>query len=122
MPLVSRASPSYCLPTDISRCKTGQNVLFGVTNSIEAFKQKETCFRFCSLSCNSIKTSWVPREWVRIRRENQLVVAASPPTEDTVIAAEPLTKEDLVGYLASGCKPKEKWRYKYVLINIVLFH
>ncbi|KAI8012219.1 hypothetical protein LOK49_LG06G00694 [Camellia lanceoleosa] len=38
------------------------------------------------------------------------IVAASPPTEDAVIATEPLMKEDLVSYLASGCKPKEKWR------------
>lgn len=41
----------------------------------------------------------------------RLVVAASPPTEDAVVMTEPLTKEDLVGYLASGCKPKEKWRF-----------
>ncbi|KAJ9173609.1 hypothetical protein P3X46_016726 [Hevea brasiliensis] len=108
MKLVSQAHPSYCVPTEIS--KTSQNVVFGVTNRIEASKQKEKCFRFSSLLCNSIKTPGVPRECLRIRRGNQLVVAASPPTEDTVIAAEPLTKEDLVGYLASGCKPKEKWR------------
>lgn len=38
------------------------------------------------------------------------IVAASPPTEDPVVAADPLTKEDLVNYLASGCKPKQKWR------------
>lgn len=41
----------------------------------------------------------------------RLVVAASPPTEDAVVMTEPLTKEDLVGYLASGCKPQEKWRF-----------
>ncbi|MQL94344.1 hypothetical protein Taro_026986 [Colocasia esculenta] len=44
------------------------------------------------------------------RRGNRMIVAASPPTEDAVISAEPLTKEDLVNYLASGCKPKESWR------------
>ncbi|KAL8138925.1 hypothetical protein V2J09_004926 [Rumex salicifolius] len=44
------------------------------------------------------------------KRLNRMVVAASPPTGDAVIASEPLTKEDLIGYLASGCKPKEKWR------------
>ncbi|KAG1339081.1 putative Glutamate--cysteine ligase, chloroplastic [Cocos nucifera] len=44
------------------------------------------------------------------RRGQRMVVAASPPTEDAVVMTEPLTKEDLVGYLASGCKPKEKWR------------
>ncbi|XP_021818959.1 glutamate--cysteine ligase, chloroplastic-like, partial [Prunus avium] len=38
------------------------------------------------------------------------IVAASPPTEAAVIAAEPLTKEDLIRYLASGCKTKENWR------------
>lgn len=43
-------------------------------------------------------------------RGNLLVVAASPPTEDGAVMSEPLRKEDLVAYLASGCKPKEKWR------------
>lgn len=43
-------------------------------------------------------------------RGNRVVVAASPPTEDAAVMTEPLTKEDLVGYLASGCKAKEKWR------------
>lgn len=44
------------------------------------------------------------------QRRQMMIVSASPPTEDAVVASEPLTKEDLVGYLASGCKPKEKWR------------
>ncbi|XP_016172502.1 glutamate--cysteine ligase, chloroplastic-like [Arachis ipaensis] len=39
-----------------------------------------------------------------------MIVVASPPTEDVVVAAEPLTKKDLVNYLASGCKTKDKWR------------
>ncbi|XP_078427504.1 glutamate-cysteine ligase [Wolffia australiana] len=47
---------------------------------------------------------------LRNRRGNRMVVAASPPTEEMVIAAEPLTKEDLVNYLSSGCKPVEDWR------------
>ncbi|WOG85838.1 hypothetical protein DCAR_0105031 [Daucus carota subsp. sativus] len=47
---------------------------------------------------------------VSSRRGRHVVVASSPPTEDVAVAAEPLTKEDLVEYLASGCKPKEKWR------------
>lgn len=42
-----------------------------------------------------------------------MVVAASPPMDDAVVATEPLTKEDLIGYLASGCKPKEKWRFNF---------
>ncbi|CAB4279912.1 unnamed protein product [Prunus armeniaca] len=44
------------------------------------------------------------------RQRRSAIVAASPPTEAAVIASEPLTKEDLIGYLASGCKPKENWR------------
>ncbi|KAG6480198.1 glutamate--cysteine ligase A, chloroplastic-like [Zingiber officinale] len=43
-------------------------------------------------------------------RGKSVVVDASPPTEDAVVITEPLTKDDLVRYLASGCKPKEKWR------------
>lgn len=38
------------------------------------------------------------------------IVAASPPGEEVAVRPEPLTKQDLVAYLASGCKPKEKWR------------
>lgn len=47
----------------------------------------------------------------RSRRGHQLIVAASPPTEEAVVATEPLTREDLIAYLASGCKSKDKWRY-----------
>lgn len=65
-------------------------------------------------SCNSAKKAQilhVDGPGVGSKRGHRVVVAASPPTEDAVIATEPLTKEDLVAYLASGCKPKEKWRY-----------
>jgi len=46
------------------------------------------------------------------RRRRGGAVAASPPTEEAVQMTEPLTKEDLVPYLVSGCKPKDKenWR------------
>ncbi|AQK95304.1 Glutamate--cysteine ligase chloroplastic [Zea mays] len=44
------------------------------------------------------------------RRRRGGAVAASPPTEEVVQMTEPLTKEDLVAYLVSGCKPKENWR------------
>ncbi|GAU26485.1 hypothetical protein TSUD_294540 [Trifolium subterraneum] len=40
----------------------------------------------------------------------RLIVAASPPIEAVVTATEPLTKQDLVDYLASGCKTKDNWR------------
>jgi len=45
-----------------------------------------------------------------VTRGGRVIVAASPPTEDAVVATDPLTKQDLVDYLASGCKPREKWR------------
>ncbi|BBM97652.1 glutamate--cysteine ligase [Marchantia polymorpha subsp. ruderalis] len=44
------------------------------------------------------------------RNRNLHVVAASPPAEEVAISTEPLTKQDLIAYLASGCKPREKWR------------
>nr|XP_048320144.1 glutamate--cysteine ligase, chloroplastic-like isoform X1 [Ziziphus jujuba var. spinosa] len=31
-------------------------------------------------------------------------------TDTSVVATEPLTKEDLINHLVSGCKPKNKWR------------
>ncbi|CAK9878042.1 unnamed protein product [Sphagnum jensenii] len=46
----------------------------------------------------------------RRRPKWQQIVAASPPGEELAVRTEPLTKQDLVAYLASGCKPKEKWR------------
>ncbi|XP_022559896.2 glutamate--cysteine ligase, chloroplastic [Brassica napus] len=30
--------------------------------------------------------------------------------EESVVATESLTREDLIAYFASGCKPKQKWR------------
>lgn len=113
MTLVSQAGPSFCIPTDISRCKTAQNVVIGMASNIDASKLKETPARFSSLSCNSSKTPKILSSEslsVGMKRGHQFVVAASPPTEDAVVATEPLTKEDLIRYLASGCKPKENWR------------
>ncbi|KAH7299561.1 hypothetical protein KP509_24G018300 [Ceratopteris richardii] len=37
-------------------------------------------------------------------------IRASAPAEELVTSTEPLTKKDLVDFLASGCKPKHKWR------------
>ncbi|TKY60625.1 Glutamate--cysteine ligase [Spatholobus suberectus] len=52
-------------------------------------------------------------------RGSRVIVAASPPTEDAVVATHPLTKQDLVDYLASGCKPKEKWRIFEVSVTTI---
>ncbi|KAK9281756.1 hypothetical protein L1049_004661 [Liquidambar formosana] len=77
-----------------------------MANNGKASILKETCFGLSSLSWNSAKTRRVGCK----RGHRGIVVAASPSTEAAVIATEPLTKEDLVGHIASGCKPKEKWR------------
>lgn len=45
------------------------------------------------------------------RRRGFLAIRASAPAEELVsTATEPLTKQDLVDFIASGCKPKHKWR------------
>eukprot|EP00249_Psilotum_nudum_P019931 c27481_g1_i1 orf=337-1947(+) len=44
--------------------------------------------------------------WIR----KSSTTIASAPAEEVAVAAEPLTKQDLVNFLSSGCKPKQKWR------------
>nr|KJB37542.1 hypothetical protein B456_006G209400 [Gossypium raimondii] len=113
MALVSKAGSSYCIRSDITRGRTGQNVAFGVVNNVEAPIMKEKSIKISSLSCKNARVAqFFPLETVGFRSKgrNSVIVAASPPTEDALIAIEPLTKQDLVGYLASGCKSKEKWR------------
>lgn len=78
--------------------------------------QTSYCIVFSSLltyTASKTHAMHVDNAEVGQRRRRSAIVAASPPTEAAVIAAEPLTKEDLIGYLASGCKPKENWRYLY---------
>ncbi|CAI5508934.1 unnamed protein product [Closterium sp. Naga37s-1] len=73
-------------------------------------KLKSTCFMKLSSAagkCSHGKSS-VSRQRRRVGGKG--VVAASPPTEEVEVQTEPLTKEDLVNYLRSGCKPKDKWR------------
>lgn len=52
----------------------------------------------------------------------RLIVAASPPTEDAVVATHPLTKQDLIDYLASGCKTKDKWRCVHLSFFFIIFN
>lgn len=56
------------------------------------------------------------------RRRTPCIVAASPPNNNAggSRSGEPLTRQDLVGYLASGCKPKEKWRYMRTVFGCAL--
>ncbi|VVB11981.1 unnamed protein product [Arabis nemorensis] len=44
----------------------------------------------------------------KIVASNQGIKATA--SASAVVATEPLTKEDLITYFASGCKPKEMWR------------
>lgn len=115
MALISQAGLSYCVQYETVRCKAGHNVVYGLTNNIERSKVKESFFSLPFSSSNSSKPlrSFHIDATGESKRGHQVIVAASPPTEDAVVAAEPLTKEDLVGYLASGCKPKEKWRFNF---------
>jgi glutamate--cysteine ligase len=116
MALISQTSPSYCTHAEVIRYKAGNKMIFSMINNVEASKMKELRAGFLSSSCNSAKKAQILHidgPGVGCKRGHQVIVAASPPTEDSVIATEPLTKEDLVSYLASGCKPKEKWRYSY---------
>ncbi|KAI9174067.1 hypothetical protein LWI28_011403 [Acer negundo] len=113
MALVSQAGPAYRVRSEITRSTNGHYGVFGLTNNIEASRMKESSVSFSSSSYYSTKKSRILNldgAGVGIQRGYRAIVAASPPTEDAVIATEPLTKEDLVKYLASGCKPKEKWR------------
>lgn len=114
MTLISQVGPSCGVGSDVTRCTIGPNGVFGMTNNIETSMIKETCLSFSSSSCYSAKIAQVlhlENAGIGIRRRHRAIVASSPPTEAAVVTTEPLTKEDLVGYLASGCKPKDKWRY-----------
>ncbi|KAL7183019.1 hypothetical protein ACSBR1_041667 [Camellia fascicularis] len=113
MALLSQVGPSHCIHSENIRSKVGYSLVFNTVSGIEASKFKETCTSFPSLSSNYTKTMHglhLDSAKVSYKQGHRAIVNASPPTEDAVIATEPLTKEDLVAYLASGCKPKEKWR------------
>ncbi|CAH9112319.1 unnamed protein product [Cuscuta epithymum] len=107
MALTSQARSSYSLLPEMIGCKSVMNKNMGVISA------NEIGFGFCSFSWNSSRIKQgvrLDRPRAGSRREYKLVVAASPPTDDLATSSEPLTKADLVGYLASGCKPKENWR------------
>ncbi|XP_024031133.1 glutamate--cysteine ligase, chloroplastic [Morus notabilis] len=113
MALISQAGSSYCVQSEVIRSKSGHNAIFNIGSNLEASRVKDNFVGASSLSCTfaAKKTNILHLDCARLgrKRGHHVIVAASPPTEDAV-AAEPLTKEDLIAYLASGCKPKEKWR------------
>ncbi|RXH77002.1 hypothetical protein DVH24_019890 [Malus domestica] len=113
MGLFLQMGSSYCIRTELFRYKSGKNVVFSRANSIDASKLKENSIGFSSLlysSTSKAQILHIANAGVGQKRGHSVIVTASPPTEDAVIATEPLTKEDLVAYLASGCKSKDKWR------------
>ncbi|KAJ4977304.1 hypothetical protein NE237_002410 [Protea cynaroides] len=111
MALVFQTGPSYNISSKIAQCKSEYNVEEINLSKSKASIIKKIGANFSSIIWSSKRTPGISHlDGVGCKRGCNLIVAASPPTEDAVIATEPLTKEDLVGYLASGCKPKEKWR------------
>ncbi|KAK4389288.1 Glutamate--cysteine ligase, chloroplastic [Sesamum angolense] len=113
MALMSYSGSSHCIHSETTQCKSRYNGVNSFADKMEAAKTKGIIFGFRPASWSSLKATkgWsLDGSQVGHRRGHWVTVAASPPTEDAVIATEPLTKEELVGYLASGCKPKEKWR------------
>lgn len=105
MALISQAGP-YCSRNEIIQSKTRDINDFSMPRSLEAPKMKDDFVGLSTLSCISYRK----KNNLHMSQGHGIIVAASPPTEDAVVVAEPLTKEDLVAYLASGCKSKEKWR------------
>lgn len=114
MALLSQVGPSHCIRLENIKCMVDYSSVSNVGNSVDASKMKDTRVSFPSSPLKRTRTTLrlnLDSSDVRYKRGHR--VAASPPTEDAVIDTEPLTKEDLVAYLASGCKTKEKWRFNF---------
>ncbi|XP_057763781.1 glutamate--cysteine ligase, chloroplastic-like [Salvia miltiorrhiza] len=113
MTLMSHPVSSRSIHSEVIQCKTRHNGVNTFANRVDSARRKETflCLRSSLWSSLKVKpSSCSAGTGVGRRLRRHVIVGASPPTEDAVISTEPLTKEDLVGYLASGCKPKENWR------------
>lgn len=106
-------TPSHAIRTEVLQFKSGYASLFSGAKNTNAFRHLASNVAFPWNSSKTTRNMRVDAIGERFKRGSKLIVAASPPTEDAVVATEPLTKEDLVGYLASGCKPKENWRFYF---------
>ena len=112
MALVSNTGSIHRIGAGTVRYRGGR-MAFNLPTHMESLKMKDNPIGSSSLSCSSGNITHglhVDRVRMASKLGGRMIVAASPPTEDATVATEPLTKEDLVAYLASGCKPKEKWR------------
>ncbi|CAH2078192.1 unnamed protein product [Thlaspi arvense] len=111
MALLSQAAGSYTVPSGPVCSKNGTKAVSGGVRNLDVLRMKEA---YVSSYSRSLSTKSMPlhsnHSVKRSKRGHQLIVAASPPTEEAVVATEPLTREDLIAYLASGCKSKDKWR------------
>ncbi|KAL1551910.1 glutamate--cysteine ligase [Salvia divinorum] len=113
MTLMSHPGSSHNIHSEVIQCKTRCNEVNRFSKTVVSAQRNETSLGLRSPLWSSLKVKPGSSSFgtgVRRRQERQVTVAASPPTEDAVISTEPLTKEDLVAYLSSGCKPKENWR------------
>ncbi|KAL3502884.1 hypothetical protein ACH5RR_037333 [Cinchona calisaya] len=110
--LTSQAGPSYGIQSERLRCRIGQSAAYSLANNMEGSKLHEAwrILHYSSSNSTKILKGLHFDFHGKSRREHRVIVAASPPTEVAVVATEPLTKEDLILYLASECKPKEKGR------------
>ena len=109
MALLSQAGGSYTVvPSGVCSKAGTKAVVSGGVRNLDVLRMKEA---FGSSYSRSLSTkSMLLHSVKRSKRGHQLIVAASPPTEEAVVATEPLTREDLIAYLASGCKTKDKYR------------
>lgn len=125
MVVISRIGSSHCMGTGIVRCRAGKSAIFSRRHKFHGSNVNKSCVGFSSLSCDSAGKTQISKKGyfavVGCKRAHKVIAAASPPTEDPVVDTEPLKKDDLVEYLASGCKPKEKWRYDILLLHSNLF-
>jgi len=83
-----------------------------VLGKVESNRREGAYFKLSSLCSGSVhyKFLYKDREILKCRKRRSVIVATGPAIEAPVIATEPLTKDDLINYMVSGCKPKEKWR------------
>ncbi|XP_061337250.1 glutamate--cysteine ligase, chloroplastic-like [Gastrolobium bilobum] len=89
---------------------TSRPVVWG---KVESTRREDICFNLSSLCSSSTHNQFLheDRAGLRCRRGQRVIVATGPAIDQaTVLATEPLTKDDLIDYFLSGCKPKEKWR------------
>uniref|UniRef100_A0A0D3CU32 Uncharacterized protein n=1 Tax=Brassica oleracea var. oleracea TaxID=109376 RepID=A0A0D3CU32_BRAOL len=63
-----------------------------------------------SVLLKRINHSMTPGETIAASSISIKGAKAFEVSEESVVATESLTREDLIAYFASGCKPKQKWR------------